>query len=283
MAVYLPEYNGYIVDNPIMLFERCDGRRFYYDELDSCSVSQSADLITINGGQSNYPLAQIDTTKTFEIQAASAQFKLDLFEMANGTDFVKGDIGAMDAGKYTVETGLKITLPFEVREHSVAIAGFEEVASGEAAKGKFKVTITAAAAETAGKTEITFAADDATVGDDIFVTYVKRIVDAKMVDIKTNSTTARGSLQVYWPVYSSGTDCNEASEKGRLALKVYRVRVTALPGFSNSYKSANTNEVTMSAIDPKRADKRIAMYFYEEYGDNGESVAKSSGTVDWTI
>lgn len=279
MAVFLPEYNGYIIDNPTMLFERCDGRRFYYDELDSASVTQNSEVVTINGGQSNYPLAQIDTTKTFEVTAASAQFTLAMFEMANAADATTGDIGALDGGRYAVETGLKITLPFEVQTGSVAIEGLEEATT--AAAGKFSVAITAATADTAGSTVITFAADDATVGDDFFVTFVKRIVDAKIVDIKSNASTARGTVVLYWPVYSSGQDCTESAEKGRLGLKIYRVRVTALPGFSNSYKSGATNEVTMSALDPKRADKKVAKYFYEQYDSDGNSVAKSGATVDW--
>jgi len=280
MAIYMPEYRGYIADVPTMLFERCDGKRFYFDELESFSVTQNSEMLTINGGQSNFPLAQIDTSKTFELQISSAQFTLEMFELANGVNVAKKDIGILDGDIYTVGADLKITLPFEVQANSVKIDGMEEAAA--VAAGKFKVTITASTAEAAGSTEITFNTGDVAEGDDIPVTFRRRVVDGQIVEIKTNSSTARGSITVAWPVYSSGTDCTEASEKGRLILEVSRVRVTALPGFSNSYKSASTNAITVAAMDPKRGDKRVARYIYESYDADGGIVNKSGNTVDWT-
>lgn len=276
MAIFVPEYNGYIADVPTMLFERCDGARYYFDELDSCSVTQNAEVLTINGGQSNFPLAQIDTSKTFEIQAASAQFKLEMFEMANATTHTEGDVGILDGGLYEVGTGLKITIPYEVQANSVKITGAEEAQS--VAAGKFTVSITAAGSDADGKTEITFNTGDVAVGDSVFVTYKRRVNGGKIVSIDSNSTTARGSVTLIWPIYSAGTDCSEASEKARLILEVMRVRVTALPGFSSSYKQAGTNEITMAALDPKRADKRVARYIYEEI--TAES-GHATGDVDW--
>ena len=60
-----------------------------------------------------------------------------------------------------------------------------------------------------------------------------------------------------------------------------RVRVTALPGFDNSYKSAATNAVTFSAIDPKRADEKMYDLYYEPLDANGEIVTTGTGTVSW--
>ena len=279
MALYVPEYEGYIADVPVLLFERCDGKRFYFDELDSFSATQNANVLTINGGQSNFPLAQIDTDKTFELTMGSAKFTLAMFEMANATDVVKKDIGILDGGLYEVETGLKINLPFEIQENSVYINGLEE--DDAAAAGKYSVAITAATAQADGATVITLSADDVAIGDTVLVTYRRRVVDGQIVNVNSNSTTARGSVAVMWPIYSSGTDCTEASQKGQLILEISRVRVTALPGFSNSYKQNSVNEITVSAMDPKRADKRVARYIYEKFADDGGVVAKSSAEVDW--
>lgn len=279
MALYVPEYEGYIADVPNLLFERCDGKRFYFDELDSFSATQNANVLTINGGQSNFPLAQIDTDKTFELTFGSAKFTLAMFEMANAADIHKNDIGVLDGGLYEVEAGLKITLPFETQENSIYIAGMEQ--DSTAAAGKFSVAVTAATAQADGATVITFVADDVTAGDTVLVTYRRRVVNGQVVDINSNSTTARGSVSVLWPIYSSGTDCTEASQKGQLILEISRVRVTALPGFSNSYKQNSVNEITVSAMDPKRADRRVARYIYEKFAEDGGIVAKSGETVDW--
>lgn len=233
----------------------------------------------MTGGQGNYPLAFIETDKTLEFTFASSKFTMDMFEMANNAEATDGDRGALESKKYAVETGLKITIPFEVQTNSVKIRGMEEATA--VAAGKFKVAITAAAAEVDGKTEITFNEGDVSVGDEIRVSYRRRVVSAHNIDVLTTGTTARGALGADWPVYSDGTSCAESAKKGILHLWIYRCRATALPGFDTSYKSAATNSITFSAIDPKRADGKSYSLFYEPLDADGEIVTKSAGTVDW--
>ena len=81
--------------------------------------------------------------------------------------------------------------------------------------------------------------------------------------------------------YSDGTNCADAAMKGILHLHIFRVRVTALPGFSNSYKSAATNSLTFAAMDPKKASKQMYDLVYEPLDSNGNIVTKSSDTVEW--
>ena len=279
MAVYIEKYDGYIADNPNIDFERCDGSVFSYYEVNTASMSNTANTQTITGGQGSYPLAYIDTDKTLEFTFASSQFSLDMFQMANATNIVDGDFGTLETKRYEVETGLKITIPYECQANSVKIRGLEEAAA--VAAGKFKVTITAATAQADGKTEITLNEGDATVGDTIRVSYRRRVVGAQKMTVTTKATTAKGALYAHWPVYSSGTDCTESAVKGWLHLYLPRCRVTALPGFDNSYKSASTNSVTFAAIDPKRADEKMYDLYYEPLDADGAIVAKSSGTVVW--
>ena len=158
------------------------------------------------------------------------------------------------------------------------INGFTEAA--EAAAGKFSVVITTTG-DDAPYTTITFAENDVAVGDTLRVAYRRRVNGASVATVKTNSTTAKGALYAHWPVYSSGTDCTESAVKGYLHLFIPRVRVTALPGFDNSYKSAATNAVTFSAIDPKRADEKMYDLYYEPLDANGEIVTTGTGTVSW--
>lgn len=173
-----------------------------------------------------------------------------------------------------------MTLPFEVQEGSVKIRGLTQ--ADTAAAGSFSVKITAATGEATGSTVITLAADNATVGDTIRISYKRRVVGAQRVQVRTDSTTAKGALYAHWPVYSSGTDCTESSIKGKLHLYIPRVRATALPGFDNSYKSASTNSITFAAIDPKRADGKMYELDYEPLDANGEIVTKSNAAdVAW--
>ena len=230
--LYIEKYNGYLADVPNIEFVRCDGTVFAYDELNSASMTAGHNMITITGGQGNFPLAYIDTDSTLEFTFESSQFTLEIFEMANGVSQEMNDFGMLESNRFDVETGLKINIPYEVKSGSVVIRGLEEDSS--VGSGKFKVTITASAAATDGKTVIEFNEGDVTVGQVVRVAYQRRVVGASKVPVKTTSTTAKGSLFAHWPLYSDGTSCADAAVKAYLHLYIPRVRVTALPGFSNS-------------------------------------------------
>ena len=59
MAVYMEKYDGYIADNPNIDFERCDGTVFSYDEVNTSSMSNTSNALTITGGQGNLSLIHI--------------------------------------------------------------------------------------------------------------------------------------------------------------------------------------------------------------------------------
>lgn len=199
-----------------------------------------------------------------------------MFAMANAVQMKQGDVATLESKLYEVKAGLKVTIPYETQAESVKINGFEQ--ADTAAAGKFSV---AAGDGDTPTTEITFHEGDIAVGDTIRIAYRRRVNGASMATVKTNSTTAKGALYAHWPVYSSGTDCTESSIKGYLHLFIPRVRVTALPGFDNSYKSAATNSVTFSAIDPKRADEKMYDLYYEPLDANGAVVTTPTGEVTW--
>lgn len=196
--LYIEKYNGYLADVPNIEFVRCDGTVFAYDELNTASMTAGHNMITITGGQGNFPLAYIDTDSTLEFTFESSQFTLEIFEMANGVQQTEGDFGMLESNRFDVEAGLKIEIPYEVKQGSVIIRGLEEAQT--AASGKFAVSITASTASTNGKTEITFNEADVTVGQVVRVAYQRRVVGSSKVPVKTTSTTAKGSLFAHWPL-----------------------------------------------------------------------------------
>lgn len=202
-----------------------------------------------------------------------------MFELAAATKIVQKDAGIFETKRMEIGADNTVVLPFECQENSISIYGLEE--ADEAAEGKFKVAITAATADTAGSTTVTFAEGDFAEGDTVRISYRRRVVSAAVVSAASNATTVKGELNLHWPVYSSGTDCTESSIKGYLHLQVFRVRATALPGFDNSYKSASTNSITFAAIDPKRADGKMYQFVYEPLDADGNIVNKSEATVEW--
>ena len=203
--------------------------------------------------------------------------------MANATEMVEGDVGAYETKRYDIDADYSFTIPFEVRAGSVQIRGLKESADETPAAGTFAVKVTPATADAAGSTVVTLAADDVTPGDQVRATYFRRVVNAKRVVIKTQTPTARGLAEIEYPVYSAGTDCTESAIKGILRLRIWRCRVTALPGFDTQYKTAATNSVTFSAMDAKRADGQVYELIWEEYDADGNAIAKSEGTVDWNV
>ena len=259
--IYIPQYDGYIVDNPNIDFVRCDGKVFSYDEVNTANMSDTSNSLTVNGGQGRSPLAYIDTDRNTELTFTSSLFTLEMFEMANAEEIEEKDYATLESKLYDVNADNEIVLPFEVKEESVKIRGFEE--ADEAATGKFSVEIMDASEEEP-KTVITFDADDVEAGDTLRVAYKRRVVNGDRVTVKTDSTTAKGSFYAHYPLYSSGSDCTESSQKGTLHIYFPKCRATALPGFDASYKSAQAPGVTFSTIDPKRADKKIFDIMYED-------------------
>lgn len=264
MAIYLEKLKGFIADNPNIEFERCDGKVFSYDAVNTASMNNTSDSLTINGGQSRFPLAIIDTTSALEFTFASSEFSLDMFAMANATNIADGDAAydTLESKLYEVKAN-KVEIPVKITAGTVKINGMD-LAAGDTtdATGKFAVKAEGS------KVTVTFFAGDFADGDTVRIAYRRVIGDkANVMTVKTTSTTAKGALYAHWPVYGAGTDCTESAIKGWLHLYVPRVRVTALPGFDNSYKSAATHGVTFTALDPKRADEKMYDLSYEALGE----------------
>lgn len=62
--VYIEQINGYIADVPNIDFIRSDGEAFNYYEVSTANMNETNNMLTITGGQGNYPLAYIPTDST---------------------------------------------------------------------------------------------------------------------------------------------------------------------------------------------------------------------------
>lgn len=110
--------------------------------------------------------------------------------------------------------------------------------------------------------------DEVPVGTTVDVTYEKQytagVVKEMLVD---NRSTAMGKVICKWPVYGSSDVCTDSAIRGYVIMTIFKARVTAAPGFDTSYKSAATNQITLSAMDAKRED---GMVYSIAYIDNAE-------------
>lgn len=246
MATYNANLRGYVADVPKVIFRRCDGHAYAFDELASATVSADIQTTDITGGWSLFPLAVLPGASTFTLNFTSAQFDTDLFSMANKTaagDYQTNANYEMDTKeRHTPDQNHQITLIETPVAGTIFIAGLEEVTgSGTITAGKYLVN---------GK-QITFSADDDIDFVDVIYKYVKEVKEL----IVTNKESAIGEATCIWPVYGSGDDCSQSDIIGYYIVRVFRARITQIPGMDTSYKSAATFTFELQALDAKRNDE----------------------------
>ncbi len=208
-----------------------------------------------------------------------------MFAMSNSSNVVVGDNSILESNLFTVQTGPSVKIPYEidVNTFKVRIDGFARVTTAPTATGQVQATYTPPEDGVDGFTTLTFYTGDVVVGDDILVNYWRRIMEAQTVIARTDSPMAKGELHIHWPVYSGGSDCTESATAGVVHVKIYRVRVSAPAGFDTSFKTASTNTVTFSSINPKRADRKMFEVIYERYDSNGEIMVPDADSPDFTF
>lgn len=284
MATYVKEFGGYIADVPRMWFKRCDGRLFYFDELTAATITPQVNYTEVNAGWSLYPVAYLPGQSTFEMQVTSGKFEADLFVMANATKF-KDLTGGSDQYEMSCTEVLKadtnhiVTLAHVPLANTISITYPDDVdgmmndaGSSDPTAGTYQIIAPQSAS---GKYTLKFYADDVAVGQEVTVSYFYNLVSEitgegeSIAESKIdNRSSAIGEAICVWPVYGSGDECSDSSIIGNVIVKVYRARVTAAPGFDSSYKTANTFQFTLGAMDAKRADNASYSITYVRK-DNG--------------
>ena len=271
MATYIPAYKGYITDVPELWFKRNDGKVFHFDQLTAANMSPNVNFTEVNAGWSLYPVAYLPGQSTMEMQCTSGQFNADLFAMANGQNFKDSIMYVPFTKTIEIQAGVSsYTLEVQgtlvnTEAHPITIDGMEKVkdaGTGSLEAGFYKVGEPTAGTE--GKYTAAITLGD-TANDEgvnyISVTYYVQ-TDVKKIDID-NKSTAVGSLIAKWPVYSSGEEGNAGGVKGHLLMQVGKCRITAMPGFDTSYKSAATNSVTFSVMENRGDEAAYSIAYYE--------------------
>ena len=182
----------------------------------------------------NELVAYLPGASPMEISMTSGQFNADMFAMANARNFHKAGSEEADETYYMYHTETltpdatahTVVLTYPAVADTIVINGLEQAQA--AAEGKF------AAATADGKTTLTF---DASETGAMEITYQYEVNDAQIINVD-NKSAAIGEVIMKWPVYAAGDDCTESAIKGYVTLRIYRCRVTAMPGFDTSYKSA---------------------------------------------
>lgn len=205
-----------------------------------------------------------------EMQATSGQFNAEIFSMANGQNFVENETYMVpftevvelkaDTFAYTIHTTAAIV---NTEAYPVSIEGMTATDSNSSVPaGCFHVGESTTGANGGFDTIITigsFTNDEGVATMDVTY-YIAQAVKQIQVD---NKTTAVGELIAKWPVYSSGEEGNAGGVKGHLIMQVYKCRITQMPGFDTSYKSAATNSVTFSTVESRAHEHAYSIAYYE--------------------
>ena len=189
MATYNNALKGYVADVPKVIFRRCDGHAFSFDELTAATVSANIETMDINAGWSLFPVAVLPGSSTFTMNFTCGKFDADLFAMANKTEYETNANYALPTGeRHEPDANHQIELIQTPIEGSVYIAGMEPITtqSGTVTAGHYLIN---------GK-KITFSADDDIEYVDVVYDYTKEVQEA----IVTNKESAIGECVALWPV-----------------------------------------------------------------------------------
>lgn len=259
MATYIPAYKGYITDVPEVWFKRNDGKVFHFDKITQASVTPNANFTEVDAGWSLFPSAYLPGKSTMEMQMTSGEFNADMFSMANDTDFVSEELDVPYCS--TVVVGASKTAVLKTAtsiKNTISIAGM--TAGTTVAAGTYSVAETS---ESNGDekyvTTITF---DSAVGE-VEINY--SVKETANVMKTANDKSAMGEVIAKWPVYADGSETKAAGVKGYVLLQIYKCRITQMPGFDTSYKSAATNSVTFATMDAKRPDGNAYSIAYVQH------------------
>lgn len=121
-----------------------------------------------------------------------------------------------------------------------------------------------------GSWTLLFNPADVAATNEVEVTY-EIAVDGAIEYQFNNKEFVTGEALLRWPIYGKADDCTDAGIKGYVDLKVYKARITQVPGMDTSYKSASTWQFTLSAMNPKRSDGsvyKIAYYGADVHHDD---------------
>lgn len=221
---YVPQFGGYIVDVPQFYFRRGgDKKVFTSKHVTQCSLNPQVDFIEVRSGWSAYASANIPGQSTMDIQITLGDFMPEIFAAANAADFVNDPNFLVPVSESLTPdaTTHKVTLTYKPAAGTVYINGLKEQASGTpVASGYYYV-------DTEAKTVLF--SDDET--DEMEIFYETADSTANVVNIN-NRDVACGEVILKWPIYNDGKKCEESGIIKYAVVRIFKTRVTTLPGFT---------------------------------------------------
>jgi hypothetical protein len=242
------DLNGFSVDAPNVVVKTAQGD-YSTVTASEATLTFGGDTIKIAGGAGFYSIAEIDKSKTIDIKITDAQYSAQSMALSTGAVITKGaDTYDVYGEVYTAdETGL-ITLPKVAIAESLRINGYTEVTIEPITTGTFKVTISA------DSTEVLFTATEA--GLSFSPLYSVAVPNAVTVTGLTTSFPKSGEVRFTYALYSDVL-AEESTIIGDMQITIYKCKIIQGYKAGGGVKSAQTFDLSLSAIDPRRNDKQM--------------------------
>lgn len=211
-----------------------------FSKLQNLTIDMSAETDEVRGGDDPYPITEFPRTNNITITAQDALFDIDYMALSQGTKYEKkASVDMTEFLNVVIPADGIVELPEAPVEGSVVIKGFEK--ADQPAKGKFAVE---------GK-KITFHADNA--NDSINGIYkVKRTEGVKSVAGLKGKFPKPFKFTHRVPIYN---DENQIVQQ--MELTIFKCKSDSNFNFDLAQQQAYAPQVSLKALDPKRADKKL--------------------------
>ncbi len=218
-----------------------------FGKLQNLTINFSSDSEEINGGDDPYPITEFPKTRSITVTAQDAMFDVDILKFSQGAEAKElKDEQMLEQIYFVVEEDGTMTLPKEPIDGTVAINGFSATATDE--KKKFTVA----------KNKITF--DKSVAGQTVTGYYYRKSSGKGSITSGFKTKFPKPFKFVHRiPVYD---DNNQIVQEAQLT--IYKAKSDNSLEISHAPQTAYAPQLSIKALDPKRADGKLWDYVVED-------------------
>lgn len=244
-----------------------------FGKLQDLTISFSSDSEEINGGDDPYPITEFPKTRTITVTAKDAMFDIDLFKFSQGAEAQEVKDGEMlEQIYFAVEEDGTITLPHTPVEGSVVVNGFTNGADASAgteeeAEGTEGSQTDAKKTFTVAENKLTF--DKSVAGETVTGYYYRKIKGTGTITSGYKTKFPKPFKFVHRiPVYD---DNNQIVQQAQLT--IYKAKSDNSLEINHAPQTAYAPQLSIKALDPKRADGKLWDYTIENVDPKDASAA----------
>lgn len=255
---------GYIIDTPNVLIKTGD-KAYLSLTATTGQIAVAPEEITIEGGQSVYPLFNMNTKSAVTVTLTDAQFNTDMFEAFGATASTGNRKRYELETSYVVPEGKSITITGrKIDPADMTINGLKCVAKEDQNVTPTVKTGFVKVDNTTADTNLEFNED--MVGKTITPIYAYE-ESSESLKFLEGVFPKKAEIILQFPLYED--EEGNGAKPATVQITVYKASIKASPTIGGNYKTASTFTIECTAMNPRRADKEI---WAIDVFDNNETV-----------